>query len=380
MNVLIYGASNAIAIGIARMLQGTGHIAVMADSENFSRAFFSRYCMKKYLVRDPLKDRAGFAADLARCIQDGAIELIVPTTDKALLDLVESKDVNLDNVMVTFPLDSKKVRTVFDKANLPELCRKAGVKTPVTVRVDNSFEITKIDGLNAPFAVKRSTGVAGEGFMRVEKRELLDQALTTARRKSPESDFLVQEYITGRVFGAGGVFDGQKLEHFYSYKFVRRYPGLCGTPTVCRQGSLDAIKTALEKVLTVLQWNGYCQMDFIVDEKSGQPYLIDINPVHWYSMPFSLSEELNCLSYYLGKDKQLPATKWYPDDPYTTFSFSRELQRILSGGIFGESRSCDSMGYWRNFKYLRCTDFYWDPLPILLAPILKLSRFAKRSR
>lgn len=379
MNVLIFGASNAIAIGIARMLQGTGHIAVMADSEKFSRAFFSRYCMKKYLFRDPLKDRSGFCDDLTCCIQSEAIALIVPTTDEALLDLVESKEVIPGNVMVTFPLNIDKIRYVFDKANLPELCEKAGVKTPATVRVDKSFEIAKMDGLEAPFAVKRSVGVAGEGFMRVEKRELLEKALTTARRKYPESDFLVQEYIAGRVFGAGGVFDGQKLEHFYSYKFVRRYPGLCGTPTVCRQGNLDVVKTAMEKVLTVLQWNGYCQMDFLVDEKSGQPFLIDINPVHWYSIPFSLSEELNCLSYYLGKDKRLPATKLYPDDPYTTFSFSRELQRILSGGIFGESGSCDSMSYWRNFKYIRCTDFYWDPLPILLAPILKLSRFTKRS-
>lgn len=380
MNVLIYGASNAIAVVIARIVRDSGHIPVMADSEKYSRAFFSRYCMKKYLVRDPLKDRAGFADDLTCCIRNERITLVVPTTDEALLNLVELKEAIPGNVMVTFPREIDKIRYVFDKANLPELSEKAGVRTPATFRVGKGFEITKTGGLKAPFVLKRTIGVAGEGFRKVERQELLEQTLATLRKEFPESDFLIQEYIPGIVYGAGGVFDGEKIQHFYSYKFVRRHPGLCGSPTVCHQQHLESIKTALEKILAILQWNGYCQMDFIVDEKSWQPYLIDINPVHWYTMPFSSSFELSCLSYYLCADKQLQEEELYPAAPYSTFSFSRELQRILSGGLFDESSSCIKKGYRRYFNYIRYADFYWDLLPVVLAPILKLLRFVKRSR
>lgn len=377
MNVLILGASNAIAIAIARIVCDAGHTAVMADSEKYSRAFFSRYCMIKYLVRDPLKDRAGFAADLSRCIQEGEIGLIVPTTDEALLNLVESKEVIPGNVMVTFPLHADKIRYVFDKANLPELCKKAGVKTPATLRVDKGFKVNKADGFNAPFALKRATGVAGEGFRKVEERGALEQALATSKKEFPESDFLIQEYISGSVFGAGGVFDGEKTEHFYSYRFIRRYPCLCGSPTVCQQEDLDSIKMAMDRILSVLQWKGYCQMDFIVDEKNGQPYLVDINPVHWYTMPFSLSDNLSCISYYLKKDKFQPIMKSGSAGNYTTLSLTRELQRILLCGIFEEHCSGVEKGYWCNFRGLKCSDFCWDPLPILLAPIMKLLRLGK---
>jgi len=376
MNVLIYGASNAIAIGIARFLRDIGHTAVMADSERYSRAFFSRYCAKKYLFRDPLTDRAGFAADLAACINNAAISLIVPTTDETLLNLLEARDVIPENVRTTFPLDAGKVQYVLDKTNLPELCEKAGVRTPATERVDEGFEISRIEGFQAPFALKRASGVAGEGFMRVDRRELLGSALASVKRAYPESSLLVQEYIPGSVYGAGGLFDGETLRHFYSYKYVRRHPRLSGSPTMCHLQNLDSIRVAMERVLAVLNWNGYCQMDFILDEKSGQPFLTDINPVHWYSLPFSMSGDPNCLAAYCGRD-EYPETEQLPVGPYTTFSLLRELQRVLAGGIFGKNGSGCSKDYLQYYRHIRRADFYWDPLPVVLAPVLKLLRAAR---
>jgi predicted ATP-grasp superfamily ATP-dependent carboligase len=40
----------------------------------------------------------------------------------------------------------------------------------------------------------------------------------------------------------------------------------------------------LERLLTSLEWHGVCQADFVVDSKSGVPYLIDLNPRLWGSL------------------------------------------------------------------------------------------------
>lgn len=373
MNVLIYGASNAIAINIARFLSRAGHTAIMADNDRYSRAFFSRSCGKKYLLRDPRTDGDGFRNDMAACLEREAIGLIVPTTDRTLLDLLDIQVVIPPYVLTPFPRDSSTVRYVMDKANLPELCARAGVLTPRTVRVDENFDTSAVDGLRAPFAIKRATGLGGEGFLRVEQREQLPHAVAAERRKAPQSTLLIQEYISGRVHGAGGLFDGEALRQFYAYSYVRRYPQ-SGSPTICRQQNMDALRLSLEKVLTTLRWNGYCQMDFIVDEKSGDPFLTDINPVHWYSIPFSVAAERHCLSRYLVSERAVAEPA--PTAPYTTVSLLRELQRLLAGGVLRGTGPGLEKGYWEHYRHIRRNDWSWDPLPVVLAPVLKLLRLA----
>lgn len=377
MNILIHGASNVIAIGNARVLCLAGHRVVFSDTNKFARAFFSRYCTKRYLFKNPLSDRVGFAADLANCVEHEAIELIVPTTDQALLELAEAKDAIPDDVILPFPFDVSKLRYVSNKVNLPEICRVGGIKTPLTCsekdyRKDNDRK-PKI----APVVVKRAIGLAGVGFVRVEKLEMLDGVLAASRQKFPSDDLLIQEFIDGKVYGAGGVFDGQKLHRFYSYEYVRRHPSGSGSPTVCLQGHLTSIKAAMEKALAVLQWQGYCQMDFIVDSMSEEPCLVDINPVHWYTMPFSSSEELNSLFYYLGGGEHGHAGKTHA---YTTICLSRELLRILASIVRREPVSGSRQDCREYLVGFRRADFFWDPFPLMLAPFFRLFRFVQRCR
>ena len=129
----------------------------------------------------------------------------------------------------------------------------------------------------------------------------------------------------------------------------------------------------MSKALEALQWEGFCQMDFIVEDKSQIPYLTDINPVHWYTVPYSLSEELNCLTYYINEGKEGEIKKNKPGGLYATISLTRELQRIATGGIFIKSIPA-GITYWQCLRGLKYADFYWDPLPVLLVPFLNIKK------
>lgn len=378
MNVLIYGASNAISISIARLVHSLGHCPFMADTNKYSRGFYSRFCSGKYIFRNPSEDAAGFASDVAKCISGANIELVLPTTDEALLGLVAAKEVIPDNVRLPFPMDSDKINYALDKGNLPEICREAGVRTPTTFKAGVEWKVSDIFELKAPYALKRNTGVSGKGFVKVESKEDLVHVLEKIRSAYPAERYLLQEFITGQVYGVGGIFEHGTLGSVYSYRYVRRYPVLCGPPTVCMMEHMDSLRDAMQRVLSTLRWQGHCQMDFIVEANTGEQYLLDINPVHWYTIPFTTETKHGIISYLLGNVKQA-FDDIEPDiSPHKTISLSRELQRLIMAGVFGRQIIDDITSYYCYFRNSKYSYFHLDPFPLLLAPFLKILRANKR--
>ena len=376
MNVLICGAANVIAIGTARLLLQAGHRAVLADSNRLARAFHSKYCATKYLFRDPAVDLAGFEKDLAECLRKERIALVVPTTDQALLDLVAARGAIPESVACPFPLEADKIRLVLQKGNFAGIGEAAGIRTPRTLR---HAEVKGLDpdGLTPPWVIKRAVGMAGEGLAKVAKRSMLAPILTRTMQRYPGEELLLQEYIDGKVYGAGGLFDGQGLRRFYCYEYVNRLPRGCGPATRCLLQRINPVREAFAKVVAALDWRGYCQMDFVVDNETLEPCLVDINPVHWYTMPFSASPELNSLWGYLG-DAQNASAGESMVEPYATVCLSRELQRLLAIVAGHADRPAESLGLFAHARAFRRSDFYWDPLPILLIPFLRLLDMARK--
>ena len=370
MNVLICGAANVIAIGTARTLCQAGHRAVFADSNRFARGFLSKFCFRRYLFRDSSKDQPGFEDDLADCLRNERIDLVVPSTDQALLDLAGAMHVIPPEVSVSFPADVDKIRLVLHKGNLPGICAAAGVQTPRTLR-HAEVEAPAPDRRAPPWVVKRTAGVAGQGLARVVDYKALGATLEETARKYPGEELLVQEEIEGKVYGAGGLFDGEQLKFFYCYEYVNRSPLGSGPATRCLLRHVEPVRGAFQKVLASLDWRGYCQMDFIVDAGTGEPFLVDINPVHWYTMPFSASARLNSILGLLPAG-QSPFNEEPLEGPYATVCLTRELQRLLTWLFRGSGNRVERLRLFNHVRAFSAADFFWDPLPILLAPVLKL--------
>ena len=374
MNVLIYGAGNSVAIFIARYLSAQGHTAILADSTKFARGFYSRYCTRKYLFRDPSQDAEGFSNDLKDCVDTEKPGLILPTTDEALINLVKAQVSIPDWAKLISPLDYEKIRYVFDKSNIPSICEKAGVHTAPICVIDNDFRVSDTHKIKVPCALKKVYGIAGDGFRVFHSRETLEEYLEQMRGPSSRAEYLLQEFVPGRVYGAGAVFEDNELKQFFSYEYIRRYPKLSGPITVSRVDYLDSVREEMQKILRTLEWDGFCHMDFILEEKTRRPCLIDINPVHWYSVPNSSSDELNCLSHYLNGEGANDDANVDSGATYTTISLYLEAKRILAGETLKESGSPADSSYWRCLQGLRWSDFYWDPLPMIIVPLLRILR------
>jgi predicted ATP-grasp superfamily ATP-dependent carboligase len=377
VNVLIYGARNSVALFLASFLHRTGQPAVLADTNRFARGFYSRYCRKRYVFRKAHDDREAFYSDLRKCVEGEDIGLVVPTSDQALLDLIEVTELLPKRAKFLFPLDREKILFVMDKQNIAALCAKAGVPSLPTRIIgrgpgERDAGLIDVARLSAPYALKLGRGHSGGGFRKVGSLEELGKRLERLRLDHPGESCLVQEYLEGEVYGAGAISDGKVLRHFYSYRHVRRHPALSGPPTLCQVEYVAALEETMAKLLAAMGWSGYCQMDFILGTRHQVPYLIDVNPVHWYSVPNSLSKELCSLACCLEDGRANRGGPARQEGLYTTMVLRRELQRVLSGAVFPGRDSPAHDGYWHYLGGLRGSDFSWDPLPAVLAPFLKL--------
>lgn len=372
MNVLIYGACNSISISVARYLYISGHHAILADTTRFARAFYSKYCRNKYVFKEPLYNREGFSSDLFNCIRREDVELVLPTSDKAMFSLASADRDVFKDVKVTFPIDIELIRYVADKKNIPAICSQAGIASIPTYVIDRNFRISEVEQVPPPYARKLSRGISGEGFKILSNLQEAEREINSVNAKGMAGKYLIQKYIEGAVYGAVGVYEDNVFRSFHSYRYIRRYPEPAGNPTICAVDYQDGVRDAMNRVLKCLRWKGFCQMDFVFDEKTKGPYLIDINPVHWYSVPNSFSKEFSCLSCYLDESRNNQPERSISAVHYTTIGLLRELQRVLSFWKHGEKDFSLARNYWNHLSKLKASDFYWDPLPVVLAPFLKL--------
>ena len=371
MKVLIYGAGNSIAIAIARYVRNNGHDPVLADTSRYARVFYSKYCRKKYVLKDPASDKEGFAGDLLNCIRREEVGLVVPTSDRALFSLLDADSGILKDVAVTFPIDRALMQYVTDKRNIPSLCLQAGIASVPPYPIDSDLKISEI-GPAAPYVLKLSRGISGEGFRRLGTLREAERAVRAIRDRGTEGEYLLQHYIKGAVYGAVAVFENNALKRYHSYRYIRRFPEPAGNPTLCAVDPQEGIQNAMSKVLKRLRWKGFCQMDFILEEKTMVPYLIDINPVHWYSVPHTFLKEFNLLSYYLEGRRDELTERSLPPGHYTTIGLLRELQRISHVWKKSARDLPQEDNYMKSILKIKPGDFYWDPLPVVLAPFLKL--------
>ena len=143
--------------------------------------------------------------------------------------------------------------------------------------------------LNFPVFVKPNNGGSSIGISKVNgPDETLDIAIAKAFKE--DNQVLVEEFIKGREFTIG-VFKTKKqiialpiteiLTHNNFFDYEAKYNGESEeiTPANVSEIIADKVRQMAKKVYTVFNCNGIVGIDFIYDEKTAQPYMLEINTV-----------------------------------------------------------------------------------------------------
>jgi predicted ATP-grasp superfamily ATP-dependent carboligase len=176
------------------------------------------------------------------------------------------------------------------------------------------------------------------------------------------------------LFNRGG------LRAKVAYKQLREYPLKNGQATLRVSIDSPRAESALQRLLEHIGWHGICQADFVAEDITGIPYLIDINPRFWGSLAQGIAAGVDFpyLYYKIALNGDVAPVNGFRKDVMTRW-IGGDLRTLFP--LF--NASADKLRFLRKFFFpskekLFNDDFsFQDPLPFLMWYADALSRAIK---
>jgi D-alanine-D-alanine ligase len=185
------------------------------------------------------------------------------------------------------------------------------------LHVAKSLHLFKGDGTEAaqiaaqlklPVFVKPNNGGSSIGMSKVNDAENLDAAI--AKAFAEDDQVLVEEFIKGREFTIGvfksrGEIIALPITEIISknefFDFEAKYEGASEeiTPAQVEEETAEKVRAAARKAYAVFNCSGIVRIDFIYDEKSAAPYLLEINTVPGQSAASIVPQQVMAMGWTL---------------------------------------------------------------------------------
>lgn len=190
-----------------------------------------------------------------------------------------------------------------DKSITKQMFQRFGIPTPpgITVRKGQSFELPEEIGF--PCMVKTCCGGSSVGVYRVDDVFGLRKALQDAF--SYEDQALIERCIIGREFSVA-VVEGKALPvieiapliGFYDYKNKYQAGSTVETCPADLPKNLTArIQKHAEEACAAVGIESYARVDFMLDERSGEDYALEVNTLPGMTPTSLMPQEAAVLGY-----------------------------------------------------------------------------------
>lgn len=248
---------------------------------------------------------------LARAIASAKPDLVVPSDDLAAQhfhDLYQREQRHGEAGPLTCALIERSLgaassfQIVYARSAFSAMAREEGIRTPKTEVVTARDELERCSArIGFPMVLKADRTSGGDGVKIVDTLKDADSALRSLQAPPPlarackraflDQDMALlwpsllrkryvvnaQELVVGReATSAVACWKGKVLAGLQFEVLDRQHAG--GPSTVLRLIESDEISTAAEKIAHRLELSGLHGFDFILEAKTGDPYLIEMNP------------------------------------------------------------------------------------------------------
>ena len=145
---------------------------------------------------------------------------------------------------------------------------------------------------------------------KVERQEELEAAIEKAFKE--DNQVLVEEMIKGREFTVGVFKTKGKIivlpltevrahDDKAFFDFEAKYQGKSTetTPAEVDEAIAEKIREAAKKIYTVFNCRGVVRIDFIYNEESGRPYMLEINTIPGQSEASIIPQQVKAMGWSL---------------------------------------------------------------------------------
>ena len=165
-----------------------------------------------------------------------------------------------------------------------------------------------IDGLSFPVFVKPNNGGSSIGMSKVYESKELEGAIQKAFKE--DDQVLVEQMIKGREFTIG-VFKTKgnivalpiteviSKKDFFDYEAKYQGASTEVTPAELDEAAADKIRDTAKKIYAVFNCRGVVRIDFILEESSGYPYMLEINTIPGQSDASIVPQQVKAMGWSL---------------------------------------------------------------------------------
>ncbi len=169
------------------------------------------------------------------------------------------------------------VEALLEKPAMEGLLRRAGVTLPDSTRIATPWELIEFaDAAGWPVMLKPVDGVGGGGVVRVRCAEQAVEAVASVGASYPA--LMAQAFVPGPVASCQVVYSrGTPVGWATSFK-IRTWPGPYGPSSAVTFAPIPGVAEQLPMIGEALGFHGVLSLDMIVDERTGRPIIIEVNP------------------------------------------------------------------------------------------------------
>ena len=207
--------------------------------------------------------------------------------------------------------DAATSALTFNKRYTVAVAAFAGIKVAKSLHLfknDGTNALQVADQLKMPVFVKPNNGGSSIGMSKVNDPANLDAAIAKAFKE--DDQVLVEEFIKGREFTIGvfkskGNIIALPITEIISknefFDFEAKYEGASDeiTPAQVEEATADKVRDTAKKAYALFNCKGVVRMDFIHDEASGDPYLLEINTVPGQSAASLVPQQVAAMGWSL---------------------------------------------------------------------------------
>lgn len=201
----------------------------------------------------------------------------------------------------------------FNKRYTVAIAKMAGVAVADSVHLFKQLPVAALavaDQLKLPVFVKPNNGGSSIGMSKVDKKEDLEAAIEKAFKE--DDQVLVEEMIKGREFTVGvfktkgniivlPITEVKAHNDKTFFDFEAKYEGKSTetTPAQVDEAIADKIRDAAKKIYSIFNCRGVVRIDFIYNEESGKPYMLEINTIPGQSEASIVPQQVKVMGWSL---------------------------------------------------------------------------------
>jgi len=277
--ILVTGSGTFFAARLIHDLGRRGAIITAADSLRVSAGKTSRFVSHRLRVPTLGSDPGGYLEAVLRELRARPYDLLLPMFEESLLLSEYQSEIRSHARLFLPAFDS--MHTLHHKPSLDGLCTTIGVPTPPTLVLRNAGDLRLVPQfLGFPVVLKLPAGNNAVGRTYCDdpaslEREFLRLAAQQALR-SGELPF-VQKKIKGEMICTlCFCWQGQKLAEVV-YRSSRTFPESGGTAAHRESIQHPEISEIADRLVATTRWSGFLGLDFLLENETGIPYVIDAN-------------------------------------------------------------------------------------------------------